>query len=114
MPLTNPLYGSTANNRNNIQVGAVGLEIELAIKEGYATLDVSQATIKKIIIKKPDGSATINDAQFGTTGTDGIITYQTQSGDLNLVGTYSVQAYLEMDTFKGYSTVTTFAVSANL
>ena len=99
---------------NNIQVGAVNLLIQLAIREGYGVLDVSSATTKQLIIKKPNGVKITGDASFQTDGTDGLIYYRTVAGDLDQAGTYNVQAYIEMPSFSGYTTPTSFQVASNI
>ena len=53
-------------------------------------------------------------ASFLTDGSDGMLTYFTSGSDLDVAGTYSVQAYIAMPDFTGYSTPTEFAVDANL
>jgi len=114
MSLLNPLFNPSASTRNNIQIGAVGLVIELEVKEGYCPLDISDATIKNIIIKKPDNTVVTKPAAFESSGTNGLIYYKTVIGDLDQAGEYSVQAYLETPAFVGYSTITSFMVYANL
>lgn len=88
--------------------------IKLQLKEGYGYVDISSATLKNIIIKKPDDTILTNTASFFTDGTDGIIYYTTVEDDLDQAGTYYVQSYIEMPTFEGYSTPTSFVVYDNL
>lgn len=105
----------SSTSRNNIQVGAINLLVELELREGYGVLDVSTATVKTIIIEKPDHTTLISaSASFMTDGTDGLIYYRTVAGDLNQIGVYNVQAYVEMPSFTGYSTPTDFEVFPNL
>ena len=104
----------TPNTRNNIQIGATNLLIELEIREGYGALDISSATIKNIIIEKPDNTLIITSGSFSSNGKDGRLYYRTNTGDLSLAGVYNVQSYLEMPDFSGYSTPTSFQVYANL
>jgi hypothetical protein len=100
---------------SDIQVGTIGLKIELGLRERYDVLNVSSASPINIIIEKPDNSKTTYPASFLTDGTDGVIYYTTTTtGDLDQAGTYSIQAYMEMSGFKGYSTVSVFEVHANL
>ena len=88
--------------------------IELELREGYGVLDISSATVKNVIIEKPDNVLITSSGSFLTDGTDGILYYKTLSGDLDQVGVYNVQAYLEMPDFTGYSTPTSFQVYKNL
>ena len=110
----NSLINIASDSRNNIQVNAINLLIELELREGYSVLNISTATTKQIIIKKPNGTVITNTAGFTTDGEDGLIYYRTISGDLSVSGTYEVQGYIAMPTFTGYSTINTFEVYDNL
>jgi hypothetical protein len=114
MPMFNPLANPSVAIKNNIQVNAVGLSIELELREGYGSYNASSATVKKIIIKKPNGDIVSKDAEFVNDGSNGLIRYKTVLGDLNQAGIYSVQAYVETSFFAGYSTITSFQVYSNL
>lgn len=104
----------TPDTRNNIQVGATNLLVELELREGYNVLDISSATVKNIIIEQPNSTLITSSGSFLTDGTDGILYYRTSPTDLIQVGTYNVQAYIEMPDFIGYSTPTSFNVYQNL
>jgi len=59
--------------------------------------DISGATVKSLKVRKPDGTevswtATIYNSNY--------LRYTTISGDLNLAGTYYIQAYV---TFSGWT-----------
>jgi len=108
------MINPTTNTRNNIQVGAVDMLVELEVREGYGVLDISSATTKNIIIEKPDNTLITASATFLTDGKDGLIYYRTVAGDLNQAGVYNVQAYIVMPTFTGYTTPISFTVYANL
>lgn len=114
MTMYNHLLIPNAELLNNIQVGATNLLIKLELREGYGILDISDATVKNIVIEKPGSTVMTKTATFSTDGTDGLIYYRTVAGDLNEAGTYQLQAYIEMPDFSGYSTIQTFAVTANL
>ena len=86
----------------------------MEICEGYNILDISDATVKRIIIEKPDHTIISENATFLTDGSDGIIYYRTVAGDLSLAGDYGVQGYIETQNFKGYSSPTSFTVYENL
>lgn len=101
-------------DKNSIQAGAINLLIELQIREGYQILDISTATVKNIILEKPDSTVVVSSGSFVTDGKDGLIYYRTSSTDLLQAGTYNVQAYIEMPDFKGYSTPVTFIAQANI
>jgi hypothetical protein len=88
--------------------------IELEINEGFNVMNISLATVKRFIIKKPNGTILTKDAVFTTNGQDGLIHYHTMLGDLDLPGDYKIQSYLETPTFSGYSSITGFSVILNL
>ena len=77
-------------------------------------MDISSASVKNIIIKRPDNSKISGSAIFTTDGTDGQMYYRTLSTDLNQSGNYLVQAYLVLSNFTGYTSPTGFSVTANL
>ena len=88
--------------------------IKLEVREGYGVLDISSATTKNIIIEKPDNSLITTSGSFFTDGKDGLLYYRTVIGDLDQVGVYNVQAYIEMPNFTGYTTPINFTVYQNL
>ena len=88
--------------------------MELEIREGYGILDISSASAISIIIEKPDNTLVTKTGIFVNDGKDGLIYCNTVSGDLDQAGSYNVQARINMPTFIGYSTVTTFTVYPNL
>jgi hypothetical protein len=97
--------------------GDIGTIFRLTITDTAGTaIDVSTAVTKYIYFQEPDGTKIQKTAAFYTNGTDGIIQYTTVSGDIDLVGTWMVQGYIETslgkfwtekDSFKVYSTLAT-------
>jgi hypothetical protein len=94
---------------------AIGVTFKFTVVEDGAALPLQSATIKRFIFRKPvsDVDLTVN-ASFYTDGSDGILKYVTVSGDLNEVGLWTAQAYLEVGVFKGNTDTTTFIVESNL
>jgi len=99
-----------------IHVGDVGTIIRLTITEddGSTAIDVSTATTKKFYFQKRDGTKLAVDAEFNTTGADGKLKYTTVAGNIDVVGVWQVQAYVEIGAAKYYSTKARFAVMSNL
>jgi hypothetical protein len=99
-----------------IHNGDVGTIIRLTITEDDNTtaIDVSGATVKKFYFLKPDDTKINKTAEFNADGTDGKLKYTTVAGDINAVGRWQVQAYVEIGAAKYYSTKTTFTVQSNL
>ena len=97
--------------------GDIGTVFRLSIVDTAGTaIDVSTATVKYIYFQDPSGVKTQKTAAFYTDGTDGKIQYTTIAGDIDEVGTWMVQGYVETslgkfwtekDSFKVYSTLAT-------
>ena len=98
-----------------IHVGDIGTEFRITILDDDNTIvDLSSASIIEIIFLKPDGSRNVVSAELYTDGTDGIIKYNTVSGDLDQSGVYKIQAYVEVGAGNYYSSIGTFKVFCNL
>jgi hypothetical protein len=99
-----------------IHNGDVGTIIRLTITEDDDTtaINVSGATVKTFYFLKPDGKKESVDAEFYSDGTDGKLKYTTIAGDIDTVGRWQVQAYVEIGLAKYYSAKTTFVVQSNL
>ncbi len=82
---------------------------------GSATIaDISTASTKKFIFKRPDGTTFERTAVFTTDGSDGNIQYISVDGDLNVAGTWSLQAYVATGAGTWSTSVGTFKVHENL
>lgn len=98
-----------------IHVGDVGTVFVFTVtNENDVAVDLSGATTKSIIFSKPDGSTVTKSASFYTSGTDGILTYTTTTGDLDQPGNWRSQAYVILASGKWYSSFGEFAVTGNL
>jgi len=73
----------------------VGTIIELS-----TGVDLTNATVLKMKIKKPDGTILTPTATVYGDPTDGKIRYSVVAGDLDLVGDYYVASYVEFGTEK--------------
>ena len=60
---------------NEIQQNDIGTKFLVTIKDGDSAVDISGASTKQIIIKKPSGETLTNSASFNSDGTDGKIYY---------------------------------------
>ena len=99
-----------------IHVGDIGTSFKLTINdEDGVALDVSTATTRRILFTKPDATVLTKTASLVNSGTDGMIKYVSQSGDLSIAGLWQIQAYI---SFSGvtemYSNVANFRVHNNL
>jgi hypothetical protein len=100
---------------NEIHKGDIGTVFKVTIKDGTAAVDISTATTKQIIFKKPGSTKLTKTASFFTDGTDGIITYTSISGDLGEEGMWKMQGYIVLtggNTF--YTDIHTFKIYRNL
>lgn len=82
-----------------MQYGDIGTKLEVIVTDRTtkAVVDISSATVKKIIIQKPDGSILEKDATLTTPpGTNGKMYYATASGDIDQSGDWHYQGYVEM------------------
>ena len=87
----------------------------MGVREAYSPLDISSSGCRVIIIKKPVSGTEIRcTGSLVGDGTDGKMYYVTKTGDLDEVGIYNVQGYLELGMFSGFTTPTTFVVNENL
>lgn len=84
-------------------------------------LDLSDALATEVIFMRPDGSSFSRAAQLldsassgSLPGTDGVMFYVIQPGDLSPAGNWFVQAYVELDGGAWSSTVSHFVVFPNL
>ena len=97
--------------------GDVGTVFRLTIVDTAGTaIDVSTATTKYIYFQDPSGVRMQKTAAFTTDGTDGKIQYTSVPGDIDSVGIWQIQGYVETslgkfwtekDSFKVYSTLAT-------
>ena len=73
----------------------VGTIIRTLVKLNGVTADLSWYYTKYFIFLKPNGQKLTKDVEFYTNGTDGLVQYTTQSGDLDITGIWRLQLYLE-------------------
>jgi len=76
--------------------------------------DISAATTKQIIFERPDGTTLTKTAVFTTDGSDGNIQYVSVDGDLNVTGTWHLQAYVVTPAGSWKTSVGHFRVYENL
>jgi hypothetical protein len=70
----------------------------------------ASATVKTIKWKKPSGAVESRTASFVTDGSDGKIRYLTVAGDLDEIGTWEYQAYIELAGRKFHTSILAFTV----
>jgi hypothetical protein len=92
----------------------IGVRFIVTLKDGTDIVDVSSASPKQIKFHKPDGTVVTKTADFYTDGTDGKITYITESGDINQVGNWKLQSFVGLGSYRFHSDVGRFTVYPNL
>ena len=95
--------------------GDIGTIFRLTIVNTAGTaIDVSTAVTKYIYFQDPTGAKVQKTAAFTTDGTDGKIQYTSVSGDIDMVGTWQVQGYVETLLGKFWTEKDSFKVYSNL
>jgi hypothetical protein len=95
--------------------GAVGVYLRWTLP-----FDVSEAQTKQLKLLKPDGTQVTKTLAFSTKegdagdGTDGRVEYLSESGVLNLAGTYKWQLYIAISPFADHSEQGSFLVEDTL
>ena len=99
---------------NEIHQNDIGTAFTITIQDGTTAVDISTATTKKIVFKKPSCTKLTYDTAFVSDGTDGKIKYNVVAGDLDEVGTYKLQSYVVISDGTFYTDITSFKVYRNL
>ena len=81
---------------------------------GTTVADISTATTKQFTFKRPDGTTFDRTAVFTAAGSDGNIQYLSVDGDLNVAGTWHLQAYVVTPAGNWNTSVGHFKVYENL
>jgi len=98
-----------------VHVGDIGTEIRLVVynqDDSLSNLSLSTETL--FWITKPNGTVLEVTADLYSDGTDGILTYTTIDGDIDVAGAYKVQAVVSFSSGVYHSSVQTFRVYGNL
>lgn len=100
-----------------VQLGAIGANIIVTVEEDGEVIDALETvTAKSLVFRKPNGVGITKTADFVTDGTDGKLKYVTESGFLDVKGTWRIQAQLTFpgSGYSGPTEVGTFQVLANV
>lgn len=97
-------------------VGDVGLKLIITVVNASDGLpkNISQTTMKKIIVKKPNGTSFTRNIEFVSDGADGQLQYVSIAGDLSVIGTYLCQINLVLPDWNGSTSPFTFSVRATI
>lgn len=92
----------------------IGTIFRATFYEGSTVVDISAATTKQLIFKKPDGTLLTKAGSFYTDGTDGILQYTSIADDLTPTGIWKLQGYVVIGTNQHKSDIYKFRVYNNL
>lgn len=96
-------------------VGDIGTPFIATVRDqAGAIVDISTATTKQLVFKKPDGTVVPKAASFVATGADGQMQYVTLANDLDAAGSWQVQGYVVLAGGTWHTDVHRFIVSPNL
>ena len=97
-----------------VHEGDIGTVIELQVTEDGSPLNVSGATDKQFIFKKPSLEILTVAASATTNGIDGKIQFVTVEGSLDEAGLWQVQAKVVLPSGTWKSSIIYIQVEANL
>jgi hypothetical protein len=88
-----------------LKLGSYGVSIQVTIRDGetFQPVDISTATIKNFIFTTSRGIEKTIAAQFGTDGSDGVLTYVTTPGVIDVSGSWKLSVYIVSDVYNGNS-----------
>jgi hypothetical protein len=99
---------------DEIHQNDIGVQFLATVKDGSAVVDISTASVKQLIFKKPSNTVVAQSGTFSTNGTDGKMYYISVSGDLDECGTWSLQGYVDINSGKWHTDIHKFQVHRNL
>ena len=99
---------------NEIHLNDIGTKFQVTVKDGDDAVDISSASTKSLIFKKPSGTKMTKTAAFTSDGSDGKIDYTVILNDLDEVGTYQLQGNVVISDGTFYTDIQTFKVHRNL
>jgi len=93
---------------NKIYVGDIGITFRVS-----TSLDLTTASVTKLKVGQPSGTAVEWTATVYGAATDGVLQYVSVDGDFPAAGFYKVQAYVELNSGeKFYGETVNFTVYA--
>jgi len=100
---------------SEVQVDSFGWNLDLRLVDQLASpINISTATLCEYIAKKPDGSKMTVSSVLVTDGSDGKLRHLVVQGEINVVGSWQIQAHVVMPTQDLWSSVLMFDVKGNL
>ena len=99
---------------NEIHKDDIGIQFIGTVSNASAAIDISTATTKDFIFKKPGGTLLEKSTSFYTDGTDGVLIYTSVDGDLNEEGRWKLQSHVITPSSDFRTDIYDFRVYRNL
>ena len=99
---------------NEIHKGDIGTQFTVTVQDGTTVVDISTASTKQLIFKKPGGTILTKSTSFVTEGTDGKMQYVSVDGDLSDDGVWKMQGKVIIGGNTFSTDITSFKVYRNL
>ena len=99
---------------NEIHKGDIGTQFTVTVQDGTTVGDISTASTKQLIFKKPGGTILTKSTSFVTDGTDGKMQYVSVDGDLSDDGVWKMQGKVIIGGNTFSTDITSFKVYRNL
>ena len=99
---------------NEIHKGDIGTQFTVTVQDGPTVVDISTASTKQLIFKKPGGTILTKSTAFVTDGTDGKMQYVSVDGDLSDDGVWKMQGKVIIGGNTFSTDITSFKVYRNL
>lgn len=103
----------------DIHKNDVGTELVIKfVDEEGEIIDISTATTKQILLRKPGSATVTKTGEFDTDGTDGLLKYVTTKVgsvyDLDRAGQWQIQGFAVIGTNEWHTKINHFEVAGNL
>ena len=97
-----------------IHVGDIGTTFQITVNDQDGPVDLTSVDAMYILFRKPNDTLLQVTPVFVNTGSDGLIKYVTQAGDLDQYGTWQIQARVVFGTDVFSTDIQRFKVQRNL
>lgn len=93
----------------------IGVVFRITVtKSDGSARDISAATTKEIIFRKPGGTIVTESASLSSGGTDGMMQYAAESGMLDEAGTWKLQGRVVISSTEFHTEIGAFQVGSIL
>lgn len=103
-----------SDSLSEIHVDDIGTVFRCTMYDDSTLVDLSDSTSLLLTLKDPNGNLYTKTAELYTDGSDGILQYTSVSGDINVVGKWSIQAKIITSNGQWNSNISNFMVYDNL